>query len=66
MEIKGHNYDNNQWILSLIKLDLHFMIIYLCIKYESNTGMYSKDIARKTFFVPTGRDVRTYVLTTYG
>ena len=42
---KGHNSDNIQWILSIIKLDLYFMIIYLCMKYESNTPMYSKDIA---------------------
>ena len=39
------------------------MIIYLCIKYESYTPMHSKDIARKPFFVRTGRDVRTYVRT---
>ena len=31
------------------------MIIYMCVKYESNTPMYSKDIARKPFFVRTGR-----------
>ena len=42
---KGHNSDKNQWILSVIELDLYFMIIYLCMKYESNTPMYSKDIA---------------------
>ena len=29
---KVHNSDNNRWILSIIKLDLYFMIIYLCIK----------------------------------
>ena len=34
------------------------MIMYLCMKYESNTPMYSKDIARKPFFVCTGQDVR--------
>ena len=63
-EIKGHNSDNNQWILSVIELDLYFMIIHLCMKYESNTPMYSKDIARKPFFVRTGRTyVRTYVRT---
>ena len=28
------------------------------MKYESNTPMYSKDIARKPFFVRTGQDVR--------
>ena len=33
------------------------------MKYESNTPMYSKDIARKPFFVRTGRtDVRTRVM----
>ena len=26
------------------------MIIYLCIKYESNTLVFSKDIKRKLFF----------------
>ena len=31
MEIKGHNSDNNWLILSVIKLDLYFMIIYLCM-----------------------------------
>ena len=47
-----------------MKLDLYFMIIYLCMKYESNSPMYSKDIARKPFFVRTGRTfVRTYVRT---
>ena len=50
-EIKGHNSANNWLILSVIKLDLHFMIIYLCMKYESISPMYSKDIARKPFFV---------------
>ena len=54
-EIKGHNSDNNRWILSVIEFDLYYMIIYLCMKYESNTPMYPKDIARKPFFVPTGR-----------
>ena len=65
-EIKGHNSDNNRCILSVIELDLYFMIIYLCMKYESNTPMSSKDIARKPFFVRTGQDVRdicTYVCT---
>ena len=71
-EIKGHNSNKNWWILSVIELDLYFIIIYLCMKYESNTPMYSKDIARKPFFVRTGQDVwdvRTYVRTyecTYG
>ena len=31
------------------------MIIYLCIKYESNTLIFSKDIKRKPFFVCTDR-----------
>ena len=63
MEIKGHNFDNNWWILSVIELDLIFMIIYLCMKYESNAPMYSKDIDRKPFFVRTGRTyVRTRVM----
>ena len=34
------------------------MITYLCMKYESNTPMFSKDIARKPFSY-----VRTYVCT---
>ena len=62
-EIKGHNSDNNWCILSVIELDLYFMIIYLCMKYESNTPMSAKDIARKAFFVRTGR---TYVCTYVG
>ena len=35
--------------MSIIELDLYFMIIYLCIKYESKTPMFSKDIAQKPF-----------------
>ena len=54
-EIKGHNSYDNWWILSVIKLDLYFMNIYLCMKYESNTPMYSKDIARKPFFIRKSR-----------
>ena len=54
----GHNSDNNWWILTIIELDLYFMIIYLCMKYESNTPMFSKDIARKPFLVRMGQDVR--------
>ena len=57
-EIKGHNSDNNRWILSVIELNLYYMIIYLCMKYESNTPMYSKDIAREPFFVCMAQDVR--------
>ena len=45
-----HNSHNNWWILPLIELYLYFMIIYLCIKYESNTLLFSKDIKRKPFF----------------
>ena len=56
-EIKGHNSNNNWWILSIIEIDLYFMIMYLCMIYESNTPMFSKDIARKPFsYVPD----RTY------
>ena len=43
--------------------DLHFMIIYLCIKLQSNTPILSKDIARKPKVLRMGRtdgtDVRT-------
>ena len=45
---KGHNSDNNGLILP--ELDLYFMIIYLCVKYEFNTLMFSKDIKLKLFF----------------
>ena len=55
--IKGHNSDNDWWILSVIEPDLYFMIIYLCVKHESNSPMYSKDIARKPFFVPRSRAI---------
>ena len=48
-DIKGHNSDDNPWILSQFKLDLYFMIIYLCMKFESDLQMYSKDIARIPF-----------------
>ena len=34
----------------------HFMIIYLCIKFESNTLIFSKDIEWKPFFVTYGMD----------
>ena len=39
---KGHNSQNNWWILPLIELDLHFMIIYLCIKFQSNNQSFQK------------------------
>ena len=61
-EIKGHNSDNNRCILSVIELDLYFMIIYLCMKYESNSPMYSKDIARKPFFVPRSRAITLIII----
>ena len=38
---RGHNSHNNLWILPLFKLGLYFMIIYLCIKYESNIVIFS-------------------------
>ena len=47
---KGHNSKNNWWILPLIVLDQHFMIIYLCIKFESNTLIFYKDIEWNPFF----------------
>ena len=51
---KGHNSQNNWWILPLIELDLHFMIIYLCIKFQSNALIFSKDISQKPFVLHTG------------
>ena len=39
-----------EWILSILELSLYFIIIYLCMKYESTTPMFSLDIARKPFF----------------
>ena len=59
---KGHNSNNNLWILSLIELDLYSMIIYLCMKYESNTPMYSKDIARKPFFIRRSRAITLIII----
>ena len=61
---KGHNTQNNWWILPLIKLDLHFtgMIIYLCIKFQSNTPILSNCVTYGTAGWPgqTDRmDVRT-------
>ena len=53
VEKKGHNSHNNWWILPLIELVLYFMIIYLCIKYESNILIFSKDIQWKPFFIYT-------------
>ena len=33
------------------KFNLYFMIIYLCIKYDSNILIFSEDIKQKPFFV---------------
>ena len=52
---KGHNSQNNWWILPLIELDIQFMIIDLCIKFQSNTPIFSKDIAQKPFVLCTWR-----------
>ena len=46
---KGHNSHNNGLILPYLELDLYFMIIYLCVKFEFNTLMFSKDIKLKLF-----------------
>ena len=46
----GHNSHNNGLILPYLELDLYFMIIYLCVKFEFNTLMFSKDIKLKQFF----------------
>ena len=40
---KAHNSQNNRESSPKITLDLYFMIIYLCMKYESNTIISSKD-----------------------
>ena len=61
-QIKGHNSDNNRGILSFIELDLYFMIIYLYVKYESNSPMYSKDIARKPFFILRSRAITLIII----
>ena len=49
-----------------MELDLHFMIIYLYIRFESNIQTFSKDIEWKPFLLRTdgtdrskGMDVRT-------
>ena len=47
---KGHNSENNGLILPYLILDLYFMIIYLCVNFEFNTLMFSKDIKLKLFF----------------
>ena len=43
-------WNNNGLILPYLELDLYFMIIYLCVKFEFNTLMFSKDIKLKLFF----------------
>ena len=45
---RGHNFQNNCWILPEIELGLYFMTTYLHIKY-SNTVTFSKDNERKPF-----------------
>ena len=47
---KGYNSHNNGLILPCLELDLYFMIIYLCVKFEFNKLMFSKDIKLKLFF----------------
>ena len=47
---KGHSSHNNGLILPILELDLYFIIIYLYVKYEFNTLMFSKDIKMKLFF----------------
>ena len=44
VEKKGHNAHtcNNWQILPQIDFDLYFMIIYLCMKYESKTLTFFK------------------------
>ena len=63
---KIHNSENNLWILPSIDLDLHFLIIYLCIKFQSNTPIFSKDIAQKAFVLHMGRVDGTDVCTESG
>ena len=47
---KGHNSHNYGLSVPYLELDLYFMIIYLCVKFEFNTLMFSKDIKLKLFF----------------
>ena len=42
------------------------MIIYLCIKFQSNTPIFSKDIARKPFVLRTGQTDGTDICTDSG
>ena len=56
---KGHISNNNWWNLPYIELELYFLIVYLYIKYRSNTLIFSKDIERGNRFRTYGRDVRS-------
>ena len=47
------------FILPYIYLNLQFMILCLCIKFQFNTPIFSKDIVRKPFVLRTGRTGRT-------
>ena len=64
-KIKGYNSDNNEWVLSLNELDLYFTIIYLCMKYESNTPMFSKDIAWKPIFLRRSRAITLTIISVF-
>ena len=47
MEIKGHNCDKNQWILSLIELDLKLMIN--CVWNMNPTQQWIQKISLRLF-----------------
>jgi len=49
--IKAHNSVKNQWIVTLIELDLCFDIMYQHAKYELNQCSLSKVTKRTTDFV---------------
>ena len=51
-KVKGRNCDNNRWILSLIELDLYFMIINLCIKIWILYINVFKRYRPQTIFLP--------------
>ena len=61
-KVKSHNSDNNRWILSLIKLVLCFIIIYLCMFYESNKAMHSKYITQKSFYLQRSRAITLTII----
>ena len=48
---KAHNSVKNKWIVTQIKLDLCFYILYQHAKYESNRCSLSKVIERTPIFV---------------